>query len=174
MMKKAIAAIMLAGAFMVPTAALAAASAIATADVNLRAGPSTRYPVITVVGNRDNVRVYGCLSNRSWCDIGYRGNRGWMSSNYLAYLEGGRRISGPSVVPMIGAPIIGFSVGNYWDRHYRNRSFYRHRDRWYGRHFDRPRHHRPRWHGRPHRPPHHFRDRPRPGPFMPHRPYRNY
>ncbi|MCQ8784298.1 SH3 domain-containing protein [Mangrovibrevibacter kandeliae] len=108
--------------------ASAQAVAIATTDVNLRAGPSTGYPAVDVVPSGDNVRVYGCLEQRSWCDVSYGGIRGWMSSDYLAYFDRGRRYTGPRVVA--SAPIVTFSVGNYWGRYYRGRSFYRDRDRW--------------------------------------------
>jgi len=107
-----------------------AATAISTANVNLRAGPSTQYPVVNVVGNGSAVNVYGCLSNRSWCDVDYFGQRGWMSSNYLAYVRDGRRYTGAQVITSIRAPIITFSFGTYWDNHYRSRSFYPDRDRW--------------------------------------------
>jgi uncharacterized protein YraI len=114
----------------VPGVASAASTAIATTNVNLRAGPSTAYPAVNVVQAGNNVRVYGCLSNRSWCDVSYGPQRGWMSSNYLAYVQGGRRYTGERVVGYIGAPVVSFSVGSYWDDHYRGRSFYRERDRW--------------------------------------------
>lgn len=107
-----------------------AASAIATTDVNLRAGPSTSYPVVDVVRGGDDVRVFGCLNTRSWCDVGFDGQRGWMSSNYLATTVERRRYRGPEVVGRIGAPTIGFSIGGYWGDHYRSRSFYRDRDRY--------------------------------------------
>lgn len=118
------------GAVALPGSASAAASAIATADVNLRAGPSTQYPAVDVVRDGNNVTVFGCLDTRSWCDISYGGQRGWVSSNYLAYLDQGRRYTGPDVVGRTGVPIISFSFGNYWDDHYRGRSFYRDRDRY--------------------------------------------
>ena len=130
MMNKTIGAIALASAIVVPGAAMAAATAIATTNVNLRAGPSTQYPAVNVVRSGDGVRVFGCLSNRSWCDVAYAGQRGWMSSNYLAYVRGGTRYVGPQVVTSIGVPVISFSFGNYWDNHYRGRSFYRDRARW--------------------------------------------
>ena len=113
-----------------PGIASAASTAIATTNVNLRAGPSTGYPAVNVVSAGNSVRVYGCLSNRSWCDVSYGPQRGWMSSNYLAYVQNGRRYTGERVVGYIGAPSIGFSVGSYWDDHYRGRSFYRDRARW--------------------------------------------
>ncbi|WP_102960408.1 SH3 domain-containing protein [Mangrovicella endophytica] len=117
------------GAVLLPAVA-SAATAIAVTNVNLRAGPSTAYPPVNVVGAGDRVRVFGCLSNRSWCDVSYDGQRGWMSSNYLAYSDRGRRYTGERVVPLIGAPIITYSFGDYWDNHYRGRRFYRDRDRY--------------------------------------------
>lgn len=130
MLSKTVGALALVSAIAVPGIAQAAASAIATADVNLRAGPSTRYPVVDVVLDGDDVRVYGCLSDWSWCDVSYRGYRGWMSANYLAYFDDGRRYVGSSYIGRIGTPVISFSFGTYWDDHYRGRAFYRDRDRY--------------------------------------------
>lgn len=122
---------LLLGAIFLPCAAQAA-DAIATADVNLRAGPSIDYPAVNVVPDDGNVRVYGCLSDRSWCDVNYDGQRGWISSDYLAFLSGGVRYSGQDAVPYIGAPVISFSFGDYWDNYYRDRPFYRDRAQWDG------------------------------------------
>lgn len=130
MLNKTIGALALASSLAVPGAALAAVTAIATSDVNLRAGPSTQYPAVDVVQGGDDVRVFGCLSDRSWCDVAYAGQRGWMSSRYLAYLRGGQRYVGPQFVTTVGAPVISFTFGSYWDNHYRGRSFYRDRARW--------------------------------------------
>jgi uncharacterized protein YraI len=147
MYKKTLRAIALLAAVSLPGIAAAASTAIATTNVNLRAGPSTAYPAVNVVGAGEDVRVFGCLSNRSWCDVAYAGQRGWMSSNYLAYVERGRRYTGPRVVSYIGAPTVAFSVGSYWDNHYRGRSFYRDRARW-ERHGGWDRHDRDRWEDR--------------------------
>lgn len=121
----------LAAAMLAPAVA-EAATAIATTNVNLRAGPSTAYPPVNVVRGGEDVEVYGCLSNRSWCDVDFYGQRGWMSSNYLAFVRGGRRYTGPEVVGYLGAPVVGYSFGRYWDDHYRGRDFYRDRRRWDG------------------------------------------
>lgn len=121
-----LASLLLAGALLVPGAA-SAASAFATGNVNLRAGPSTAYPAVNVVGAGEDVHVFGCLSNRSWCDVDYYGQRGWMSSNYLAFEGRGQRYTGTRVVEIIRAPTVTFEVGSYWDDHYRDRSFYRER-----------------------------------------------
>jgi len=112
--------------------AASAATAIATTNVNLRAGPSTAYPPVNVVRGGEDVQVFGCLANRSWCDVDFYGQRGWMSSNYLAFVRGGQRYTGARSVEYIGAPVISYSFGRYWDDHYRGRDFYRDRRRWDG------------------------------------------
>ena len=130
-MKRLLAATLAVSGVLALTAGADAASrAFTTTDVNLRAGPSTSYPAVDVVGAGDRVRVFGCLSTRSWCDVGYSGIRGWMSSNYLVEDYKVRRYTGPRVVDEIDAPIISFSVGSYWDNHYRGRGFYRDRARY--------------------------------------------
>ncbi len=118
------------GAMALPATAMAASLAMTTANVNLRAGPSTGYPVVDVARAGDEILVYGCLSERAWCDVDYDGLRGWMSSNYLAFYQGGRRYVGPQAAYRMQAPVITFSFGTYWDRHYRSRPFYRERSRW--------------------------------------------
>lgn len=119
------------GALLVPGIA-SAATAVATTNVNLRAGPSTAYPVVDVVRGGGAVNVHGCLSNRSWCDVTYQGLRGWMSSNYLAQAYQGQRYTGTRFVERVRPPVISFSFGNYWDRHYSGRQFYRDRERYRG------------------------------------------
>ncbi|HEX2146602.1 MAG TPA: SH3 domain-containing protein, partial [Pseudorhizobium sp.] len=36
----------------------------------------------------------------------------------------------PQYYRPLGIPTVTFEIGNYWDRHYRGRDFYRDRDRW--------------------------------------------
>lgn len=124
---KLLAAAVIAGTMAVPSLAAASERAIATTDVNLRAGPSTDYPVVDVVSSGDAVRVFGCLETRSWCDVRFHGQRGWMSANYIAYAV--RRGRDRSFDPY-SAPVISFSIDGYWGDHYRGRDFYRHRDRY--------------------------------------------
>jgi uncharacterized protein YraI len=72
-----------------PAAPLRAAAADAhpngypVTNVNLRAGPDTDYPVITVVPARSWISILGCLGDYTWCDVSFEGNRGWMRSIYL-------------------------------------------------------------------------------------------
>ncbi|WP_309083197.1 SH3 domain-containing protein [Chelativorans sp.] len=127
---KTLGALALLAGICVPGAAMAASTAVATTNVNLRAGPSTEFPPVNVVAAGHGVRVHGCLSTRSWCDVSYGGQRGWMSSNYIAFVDGGQRYTGTRAISAIRAPVVTFSFGSYWDNHYRGRSFYRDRDRW--------------------------------------------
>ncbi|GLK83458.1 SH3 domain-containing protein [Ancylobacter defluvii] len=101
-----------------------------TTNVNLRAGPGTDYPAVVVLGTGTPLTIFGCLDSYSWCDVDWRGYRGWVAAAYLEYDYRGRRVEFPSYAPMIGVPIIGFSVDNYWGRYYRDRPWYGDRYRW--------------------------------------------
>ncbi|MBB4506482.1 SH3 domain-containing protein [Rhizobium johnstonii] len=108
-----------------------AAEGYSTANVNMRAGPSTRYPAVAVVPAGSSVEIRGCLSNVNWCDVEFYGGRGWVSGQYVQAVYQQRRVYvGPQYYRPLGIPMVSFSVGNYWDRYYRNRDFYRERDRW--------------------------------------------
>ncbi|MBY5591448.1 SH3 domain-containing protein [Rhizobium leguminosarum] len=108
-----------------------AAAGYSTANVNMRAGPSTRYPAVAVIPAGSSVEIRGCLSDVNWCDVEFYGGRGWVSGQYVQALYQQRRVYvGPQYYRPLGIPMIRFSVDNYWDRYYRNRDFYRERDRW--------------------------------------------
>ncbi|MFN7012136.1 MAG: SH3 domain-containing protein [Allorhizobium sp.] len=111
----------------------AAANAYSTANVNMRSGPSTQYPPVLVIPAGARVNIQGCLSSANWCDVAYAGYRGWVSGSYLQTTYSQRRVYvDPQYYRPLGIPSITFSVGSYWDRHYRDRDFYRDRDRWQG------------------------------------------
>lgn len=63
---------------------LAGSLGYATADVNLRAGPSPSHAIIGVIRNRDETVVESCLANSNWCRVNYRGIDGWAYGNYLS------------------------------------------------------------------------------------------
>lgn len=131
----------------------ASGAAVVVTDLNLRSGPSTRHHVVRVLRGGSPVRVNACTQGPGWCDVSYRGSRGWVSARYLDF---GRRTHyrtrdhRPAVVPrsgvVIGAPTVIFRFDHYHDRHYGDRSRYGHRD--YRRdHYRQPRHygHSPRY-----------------------------
>ena len=93
-------------------------------------GRGTQYPVVTTLSAGSTVTIHGCLSGWSWCDTSWRGARGWVSGSYLESIYEGRRVVVPRYGTAIGLPIISFGFG-YWDNHYRDRPWYRDRDRWW-------------------------------------------
>jgi uncharacterized protein YraI len=108
-----------------------AAEGYSTANVNMRAGPSTGYPAVAVIPAGESVEIHGCLADVPWCDVEFYGGRGWVAGRYVQVLYQSRRVYvGPEYYRPLGIPTVVFSVGNYWDRYYRNRDFYRDRDRW--------------------------------------------
>jgi uncharacterized protein YraI len=116
------------------TPALAAPiSGYVTANVNERSGPSTAYPPIVVIPAGSSITIYGCLSDRSWCDISWGPNRGWMSSNYLQATSRRLAIRSYSAIPFIT-----FNFGSYWDNHYRGRPFFSQRSKWSNYHWQGP------------------------------------
>lgn len=108
----------------------AAQDAIVTTDLNMRAGPSTSFPVVDVVPASTPVDVHGCITGYSWCDISSDGNRGWVSASYLSYAANGSYVPLVEYTSDVEIPIIAYSVGTYWDTYYRNRPWYGQRARW--------------------------------------------
>ncbi|PDT27624.1 peptide-binding protein [Rhizobium sp. L9] len=130
-MKKLIVKIAAATLLVLAPAIAQAAGGYSTANVNMRAGPSTRYPAVAVIPAGSSVEIRGCLSNVNWCDVEFYGGRGWVSGQYVQAVYEQRRVYvGPEYYRPLGIPLVTFSVGNYWDRYYRHRDFYRERDRW--------------------------------------------
>ncbi|NLS01831.1 SH3 domain-containing protein [Rhizobium sp. P32RR-XVIII] len=130
-MKTTLLKIAAAGMLLLAPAIAQAAEGFATANVNMRAGPSTGYPAVAVIPAGESVEIYGCLADAPWCDVEFYGGRGWVHGRYVQAVYQERRVYlGPEYYRPLGIPVVVFSFGNYWDRHYRNRDFYRYRDRW--------------------------------------------
>jgi uncharacterized protein YraI len=115
---------------MVPSMASATTPARVVTDLNVRAGPGTQYPAVTVFPRNSRVNVIGCTRGITWCDVSGRGVRGWVSARYLEMTHRGDRLIGPAYGATIGLPIITFQIGPYWDRHYTGRPWYHDRSRW--------------------------------------------
>jgi len=111
------------------TPALAATSALVTATVSERAGPDTYYPVVAVIPAGAAVTIYGCLSDVSWCDVSYAGERGWVEGAYLQAYYQQAPVAVPYYAPEIGIPFIVFEIDIYWNNYYRHRPFFRERPR---------------------------------------------
>lgn len=118
--------------------ALVAAPALAqfdtgyvVSDVDLRAGPDIGYPLTDVVPAGGPVYINGCTEAFEWCDVVFQDEHGWIDGNDIQYDYDKRPLYLPHYGAAIGVPIIGFSIGTYWNRWYGNRPFYRERERWY-------------------------------------------
>lgn len=104
-----------------------------TDDVNMRAGPGVEYPAVATIPEDSPVRIVGCLDEFNWCDVGWRGNRGWVNANLLTYAYNNRYVAVDEWGPRIGVPVVGFAVRDYWGRYYRDRPFYSQRETWFDR-----------------------------------------
>jgi len=131
MLKRRVTAFLSAFGFLLLLSAPAAATtAFVVSDLNLRAGPSTRYPAVTVLPQGSRVEVFGCTEGYAWCDVARRGDRGWVSARYLEFAQQDRRMPVARYAPSFGLPIIAFGFGQYWDDHYYDRPWYGDRRRY--------------------------------------------
>ena len=98
---------------------------VATADVNLRAGPGTQYPIVTTIPYGSSVSLYGCTAGVTWCDVGWAGERGWVAATYLQAVYAGTPVVVNAVVaPRLGIRVVAFNHA-YWVRHYSTFPWYR-------------------------------------------------
>ncbi|QRG09010.1 SH3 domain-containing protein [Xanthobacter dioxanivorans] len=108
----------LATVFCLSSAASAATLAVATGNVNLRAGPSTAYPVVTTVPAGVQVTTHGCLAGYTWCDISMGAYRGWVAATYIQVVyRGAPVVLTPAVAPTVGLTVVTFNKV-YWDTYY--------------------------------------------------------
>lgn len=107
-----------------------AAAGYTTANVHMRAGPATAYPIVTTIPARASVEIHGCLAERDWCDVTWDGYRGWVSARYLESLYEGGYVYLPDYFDVVHVPIVVFVLGTYWDRYYRGRPWFRRRSYW--------------------------------------------
>jgi uncharacterized protein YraI len=130
MTKRLLCALSLWAAILSPVVAQAA-EGYATANVNMRSGPSTAYPAVTMIPAGVPLNINGCLAETPWCDVSFAGGRGWVAGRYVQAVYQQRRVYlGPQYYAPLGIPTIGFDLDNYWGRYYRGRDFYRDRNHW--------------------------------------------
>ncbi|MEN3976217.1 DUF6600 domain-containing protein, partial [Emcibacter sp. SYSU 3D8] len=127
--KSLIAAAFVAGAMLLPGAAIGATAYIAESTA-LRAGPDDDYPVVRSVREGRIVNVYGCLADWSFCDVSVRSERGWIDAEDLLVDYRDRRRLLADVGPYAGIGQVSFRFGSYWDSYYRGLPFYMERGRW--------------------------------------------
>lgn len=104
------------------------------ANVNLRAGPDVDYPPLLVLPAGAQVSIQGCVDGWGWCDVIAGPERGWVAGTFIEQGYDGGRVVVTDYGARIGIPIVAFTIGSYWDDHYRHRAWYGERDRWSHRH----------------------------------------
>ncbi|MEP7330437.1 MAG: SH3 domain-containing protein [Betaproteobacteria bacterium] len=107
--------------------------AFTTSTVNMRAGPDRSFPLVAWLPAGTQVNVIGCINGWSWCDVTVGFNRGWIFGQYLTMSFQNQPIIVGNAGGWLGVPLIAFSVGPYWDIHYRNRPWWNNRNQWVNR-----------------------------------------
>jgi uncharacterized protein YraI len=128
------------------SAAASAATGYVSGRTKMRAGPDNGYPVVDTIRRGEGLTLHGCLSDWSWCDVGYRGARGWVPANRILGETVSGRVPVVSNGPSIGVSILGFNLDQYWDTYYNGR-FDRKRGQWQKYYRE---HHRSSWDNRDH------------------------
>lgn len=75
------------GAVSIPALAAAQVSAVATTDLNMRAGPGPQFEVIGAIEASGPVTIIGCTETRSWCQVEWQGQQGWAFAEYLQHAD---------------------------------------------------------------------------------------
>jgi len=114
--------------------AASAAEGWVVADISLQAGPDTEYPSIEELRAGTPVSIQGCIDGWTWCDVVVDGSdRGWVPGTFLEEEYQNQRVLVIDYGPRISIPIVSFSLGTYWERHYHDRPFYAQRQEWSSR-----------------------------------------
>lgn len=147
--------------WLAPSSAMAEGTAYVTNNVHLRAGPDARYPSVAILRSGERVELLGCVNGWQWCEVETRDDeRGWTAAYYLRTLRGNSSLTIIESNNYGGTRVIIYKPYDYWDAHYRNKYFYRDRDKWLGRrpagygrdHDDHHGHDQDNHHGRPSKP----------------------
>lgn len=125
---------LLASVVLAPSLAFGAATAYVEGRTKMYSGPDTDYPTVATVRRGEGVVIHGCLRNREWCDVGFRGERGWMRADRIE----DRTVRGR--VPLLSSgrelPTVRFQLDEYWDTNYHGR-YDRRRGHWQNYYRDR-------------------------------------
>lgn len=118
--------------FLIAAPAAQAAEAYATTALHLRAGPHSNLPVVVTLQRHERVELLGCVDGYQWCEVRTSNDEyGWASSYYLRTVSGNNSYAIINTDGYGSTRIIIYKPRDYWDTHYRNKSFYRDRDRWF-------------------------------------------
>ena len=117
-----------------PLLAVAPAQASETKLVEaleLRTGPGSDYPAVKRLAKGLKIDVHGCLKSWDWCDVEWRGARGWVRSGTVEFQREDLRLPISKYGPTLGVPEVTFSLGKYWDAYYNQAPWYADRAMWH-------------------------------------------
>jgi uncharacterized protein YraI len=104
-----------------------AAQGVTVAGAVMYAGPNPNYPQVMHLAADLQVGIHGCVSSWQWCDISWRGKRGWVAASALEYRDKGESMPVAANTPI---PTATFELSNYWAANYRHRLWYNDRAKW--------------------------------------------
>ncbi len=105
-----------------------AADALTTDAIHMYAGPNDNFPQVMRLSAGRPVTLHGCLASFEWCDVEWRGNRGWVHAGALATPD---NVNVAASGPTLDVPRVRFDVRTYWEQNYQSRPWYADRDTWY-------------------------------------------
>jgi len=120
----------LAVSFLTTAAQAAAAGGKLAAPVQMFAGPGSDYPFVRRLAKGLSVEVHGCLKSWDWCDVTWRGTRGWVPAAGIAHRDDEKNVPITEFGPEVGVPEVSFQLNSYWDKYYNSSLWYQQRDMW--------------------------------------------
>lgn len=97
------------------------------------AGPGDAYPQVMRLAAGLQISLHGCTADTNmgepgttWCDVTWRGKRGWVQGDALEVREHGVR----QPVSAAAVPAASFELASYWDANYKSRLWYADRSKW--------------------------------------------
>ena len=108
----------------------------AAVNLDIRSGPSARFPVVRMAAGGSLLTIHGCLARYTWCDVNMGGVRGWASGAHLQFAYGDRWVYVPAYAVQVEIPVVSFHVIDYWTNYYHDRDFYAEIDDWSRYHWE--------------------------------------
>ena len=76
------------------------------------------------------MEIHGCLQNGGWCDVSWRGKRGWVEAAALECNNTGERMPLSATIARSNFPVVAFEFKSYWDTNYKQKLWYEDRAKW--------------------------------------------
>lgn len=107
-----------------------AANGSTSKGVQMQAGPGSEYPAVMRLAPNLKITIHGCARAWDWCDVEWRGNRGWVPAATVGYRMDDTLLPVSNYGSRVGLPQVDFDITSYWDSHYRQRPWYPQRQKW--------------------------------------------